>query len=161
MILISICWKESTEASRSPRRCLSCGKRGAISRRSHDLLALTARADPVLAELWGNEKDAAYESLGHEAQTCESSLWLETKGRAIMSTAEMLQSVQYVVYPDGRPAAVQMSMDIWNTLLAWLEDVEDRALGKAVLPKLRQGPQRSGALRWEDVKGDWNATQTG
>lgn len=124
-------------------------------------LTLTARADPVLAELWGNEKDAAYESLGHEAQTCESSLWLETKGRAIMSAVEMLQSVQYVVYPDGRPAAVQMSMDTWNALLAWLEDVEDRALVKAVLPKLRQGPQRSGALRWEDVKGDWNATQTG
>ncbi|OIO93053.1 MAG: hypothetical protein AUK03_08845 [Anaerolineae bacterium CG2_30_64_16] len=27
------------------------------------LLALTARADPVLAELWANEKDAAYDRL--------------------------------------------------------------------------------------------------
>ncbi|MBM4460968.1 MAG: hypothetical protein FJ011_24930 [Chloroflexi bacterium] len=27
------------------------------------LLALTARADPVLAELWDNEKDAAYDRL--------------------------------------------------------------------------------------------------
>ena len=28
-----------------------------------NLLALTARADPVLAELWTNEKDAAYDRL--------------------------------------------------------------------------------------------------
>ena len=27
------------------------------------LLALTARSDPVLAELWDNEKDAAYDAL--------------------------------------------------------------------------------------------------
>ena len=30
---------------------------------SRSLLALTARADPVLAELWTNEKDAAYDRL--------------------------------------------------------------------------------------------------
>jgi hypothetical protein len=123
-------------------------------------MTLTARADPVLAELWANKKDAAYDSLDHEEQNSGSSSWLEIKGCA-MSTAEILQSVQYVIYPDGRPAAVQMSMDTWRTLLAWLEDVEDRALVKAVLPKLRQGPQQSGALRWEDVNGDWDATQTG
>jgi len=28
-----------------------------------NLLALTARADPVLAELWANERDAAYDRL--------------------------------------------------------------------------------------------------
>lgn len=27
------------------------------------MLALTANADPVLAELWGNERDAAYDNL--------------------------------------------------------------------------------------------------
>jgi hypothetical protein len=76
-----------------------------------------------------------------------------------MSTAELLQSVQYVVYPDGRPAAVQMSMDAWNNLLDWMEDIEDRTLVKAILPKLRQGPQRSGALRWNDIKNEWEGTQ--
>lgn len=30
---------------------------------SADLLALTGRADPVLAELWDNPKDAAYDEL--------------------------------------------------------------------------------------------------
>lgn len=64
-----------------------------------------------------------------------------------MSTAEMLASVQYVISPDGRPAAVQLSMETWQALLDWLEDVEDRAAVKAVLPRLRQGPQSAGALR--------------
>jgi len=76
-----------------------------------------------------------------------------------MSTAELLQSVQYVVYPDGRPAAVQMSIGAWHTLLGWMEDIEDRALVKAMLPKLRQGPQRTGALRWDDVRDDWDTAQ--
>ena len=31
--------------------------------RQKGLLALTAQADPVLAELWDNEKDAAYDRL--------------------------------------------------------------------------------------------------
>ena len=30
---------------------------------TEDLLSLTAEADPVLAELWDNEKDAAYDQL--------------------------------------------------------------------------------------------------
>ena len=35
---------------------------GDFGERDH-LLALTAQADPVLAELWDNEKDAAYDRL--------------------------------------------------------------------------------------------------
>ncbi len=34
-----------------------------LSTEGSNLLALTARADPVLAELWANEKDAAYDRL--------------------------------------------------------------------------------------------------
>ncbi len=30
---------------------------------AEEFLALTAQADPVLAELWDNEKDAAYDRL--------------------------------------------------------------------------------------------------
>jgi len=76
-----------------------------------------------------------------------------------MGTFELLQSVQFVVYPDGRPAAVQMSMDAWNILLDWMEDVEDRTFVKANLAKLRQGPRQAGALRWDDVRDDWDTTQ--
>jgi hypothetical protein len=35
----------------------------ASSSEGSSLLALTARADPVLAELWANEKDAAHDRL--------------------------------------------------------------------------------------------------
>lgn len=76
-----------------------------------------------------------------------------------MSTAEMLASVQYVISPDGRPAAVQLSMETWQALLDWLEDVEDRAAVKAVLPRLRQGPHSAGAQRWEEVEGEWDGSE--
>lgn len=75
-----------------------------------------------------------------------------------MSTIEMLESVQFVVTPDGRPAAVQMSMEVWNGFLDWLEDIEDRATVRALLPRLREGPRRSGALHWDDIEGEWDAS---
>ena len=34
-----------------------------LGKDAEGLLALTARADPVLAALWDNEKDAAYDRL--------------------------------------------------------------------------------------------------
>lgn len=36
---------------------------GEEAKESEGLLTLTARADPVLAEVWDNEKDAAYDRL--------------------------------------------------------------------------------------------------
>jgi len=75
-----------------------------------------------------------------------------------MSTIEMLESVQFVVTPDGRPAAIQMSMEAWKDLLDWLEDVEDRATVKALLPRLREGPYSGGALRWDDIESEWDAS---
>jgi len=36
---------------------------GEETRESEGLLTLTAKADPVLAEIWDNEKDAAYDCL--------------------------------------------------------------------------------------------------
>ncbi|HSM56743.1 MAG TPA: hypothetical protein VK879_11370 [Candidatus Sulfomarinibacteraceae bacterium] len=50
-------------------------------------------------------------------------------------------------------------METWRALLEWLEDAEDRATVKAALPKLRQGPQRAGALRWEDVESEWDGSE--
>lgn len=50
-------------------------------------------------------------------------------------------------------------METWKALLEWLEDAEDRATVKAALPKLRQGAQRAGALRWEDVESEWDGSE--
>lgn len=67
----------------------------------------------------------------------------------------MLESVQFVVTADGRPTVVQMNMGAWKDLLDWLEDVEDRATARALLPRLREGPCRGGALRWDDIENEW------
>ena len=74
-----------------------------------------------------------------------------------MSVAELLQAVQFVVKPDGRPAAVQMDMPTWEALLSWLEEVEDRQLVRNKLESLRRGPGAGGALRWVDARPDWEA----
>lgn len=70
---------------------------------------------------------------------------------------KLFESLQSVVTSDGQPAAVQMSIEAWRRLLDWLEAVEDRAAVKDPLPRLREGPQRSGALRWNDIESEWNA----
>ena len=44
------------DLDRVPRPCEGTGNAGA-------LLALTAATDPVLAEIWDNEKDAAYDRI--------------------------------------------------------------------------------------------------
>jgi hypothetical protein len=68
---------------------------------------------------------------------------------------EALKSVRFVVGQDGRPAAVQMDMETWETLLDYLEDTEDRATVKGMVAQLRAGPQATNALRWSDVQAEW------
>ncbi len=72
-----------------------------------------------------------------------------------MSALTIFESVQFVVDKDGHPTAVQMGIETWNSLLDWLEDNEDRALVKAAIPKLRNGPQNTNALRWQEVRDEW------
>jgi hypothetical protein len=72
---------------------------------------------------------------------------------------ETLQTVQFVVDQEGRPSAVQMGIEAWEALLDWLEDIEDRALVRTLIPRLRQGPQQAGALRWEQVRTEWDAPE--
>ena len=78
-----------------------------------------------------------------------------------MSELDILQSVQFVVDQKGQPAAVQLGIDAWRSLLGWIEDLEDRALIKEKLPRLRMGPEEAGALRWEDVEATWDTDEPG
>jgi predicted DNA-binding protein len=78
-----------------------------------------------------------------------------------MNGLEVLKTVQFVVDREGRPAAVQIDIAAWESLLDWLEDLEDRALVKEALPNLRQGPEKVGALGWEEVRFEWNAPDPG
>lgn len=76
-----------------------------------------------------------------------------------MINLETWKAVQFVVRQDGQPSAVQIDIATWESLLDWLEDTEDRALVKQVLPKLRGQPAHTGALRWDDVKSEWDDLQ--
>jgi hypothetical protein len=68
-----------------------------------------------------------------------------------MSKPAALKSLRYVVDPQGPPAAVQLNIEDWDALLRWIEDLEDRSLVRDLLPRLRQGPAKAGALDWEEV----------
>ena len=76
-----------------------------------------------------------------------------------MQGLDMLNSVQFVVDREGHRSAVQMSVDDWDMLLNYLEDLEDKALIKDALPRLVQGPEKAGALAWEDVRIEWEDDQ--
>ncbi len=73
----------------------------------------------------------------------------------------MLKSIQFVIGQDGRPTAVQIGIDAWNSLLDWLENNEDRALVKASIPQLRNGPTKIKVMHWKDIRDEWNDPKTG
>lgn len=77
-----------------------------------------------------------------------------------MINLKTLKSVQFVVGQDGQPSAVQLGIETWESLLDWLEDTEDRARVKQILPKLRSHPAKAGAVRWDEVKSEWDDSPT-
>jgi hypothetical protein len=72
-----------------------------------------------------------------------------------VTVAEALASVEFIVDRDGKPRAAVLEIAAWEALIDWLEKMEDRAIVRAALPRLRMGPEKAGALRWEDVEAEW------
>lgn len=72
-----------------------------------------------------------------------------------MTTDEALAGVQFTVNQEGNVTGVFLPVTVWQALIEVLEDAEDLASARAMLPKLRQGPEVSGALRWEDIREEW------
>lgn len=68
-----------------------------------------------------------------------------------MSGIDMLRSVQFVADQKSRPAAVQIDIKTWESLLDWLEDLDDRAFVKELLSHLHKGPGKVTALDWDEV----------
>jgi len=66
-----------------------------------------------------------------------------------------LKTVRYVIDQRGRKSAVQVDIKTWQALLAYLEDLEDRALVHDKLTQLLKGPQSSGALSWQEIREEW------
>ena len=68
---------------------------------------------------------------------------------------EILTSARYLIDAKGGKTDVVLSLPIWKNLIALLEELEDRQIVKEWLLKLQAGPHSSGALRWEEVKAEW------
>ena len=72
-----------------------------------------------------------------------------------MSGLDVLQSVQYVTVKGKRLAV--LSVEDWETLLEWLETVEDLQIAKRAFAALRESQdnrEQAGWLKWDDVKGE-------
>ncbi len=69
--------------------------------------------------------------------------------------AEALSSVRYLVDASGDKTDVVLSLPVWEKILGWLEDVDDRIVVQEWLPRLQAGPAASGAVRWDDVSAEW------
>jgi len=70
-----------------------------------------------------------------------------------MTGLEALQAVQYVTVGQQRFAVIDMKD--WESLIEWLETLEDVQIAKEALAELSAAGndrQRAGWLRWDDVK---------
>ena len=68
---------------------------------------------------------------------------------------DVLKNVRFVVDASGKESAVQVSIKDWKAILDYLEEVEDRSAIKGKIARLQKGPEKSGALAWQDIKGQW------
>lgn len=68
---------------------------------------------------------------------------------------EAIQSVRFVTVKGKR--LVVLNADDWETLIAWLEEMEDLQIARSVLAKLKDSGNnydRAGWLKWDDVEAD-------
>ena len=68
---------------------------------------------------------------------------------------KVLYSARYLVNNEGSKTDVVVSLADWNKLLTLLEELDDQKIVQEWLPKLKAGPVSSGALRWENVREEW------
>ena len=76
-------------------------------------------------------------------------------GACTVTATELTRDVQFTVDQAGHVTAVVLTPAVWQQILAALEDSEDRQLAAGLQSRLAAGPLKSGALRFEDVTGDW------
>jgi len=72
-----------------------------------------------------------------------------------MTGLEALQSVQYVTVKGKRFAL--LSLDDWEALIEWLEDVEDAQIAREALTQLDAAgsdPEQAQWLKWDDIRDD-------
>jgi hypothetical protein len=78
---------------------------------------------------------------------------VENRREGIMSGLDALQSVQFVS-KKGKRLAV-LSADDWESLIEWLETLEDGSIAKDAFAQLKAAKgnrKRAGWLEWDKVK---------
>ncbi len=69
---------------------------------------------------------------------------------------EAIASARYMINAEGNKTDIILPLPVWEKLLAWLEDQDDRALVREMLPHLNMGPEKAGALSWDQVADQWD-----
>jgi hypothetical protein len=72
-----------------------------------------------------------------------------------MTDQKPLFNIRYVVDSQGKPSAVQLDLAVWDGLIAYLENLEDRSVVREKLSRLLAGPEKSGAVAWDEVRQAW------
>jgi hypothetical protein len=72
-----------------------------------------------------------------------------------MTVAELTSGVQFTVDRSGQITAVVLTPELWQRIVDALADAEDRALVQSLKEHLKAGPLAAGALRWEEVREEW------
>src|SRR4051812_17280560 len=79
---------------------------------------------------------------------------------SVTPVMKALSSARYVINAEANKTDIVLPLPIWEKLLEWLEDQEDRALVREMLPRLKMGPEKAGALSWDEVADEWNDEAT-
>lgn len=78
-----------------------------------------------------------------------------TTGEDSITGLDALQSVQFVTVQDTQLAIV--GLDEWETMIEWLETLEDVQLTRKALDELKAAGgerERAGWLKWDEIKDD-------
>ena len=78
-----------------------------------------------------------------------------------MTGPEILRTAQVLRDKSGKPEAIQLTLEAWKSLLEWVEDLEDRAVVKDAVERLKRSPAQGGALDWDRVAGQWEEKTPG
>lgn len=68
-----------------------------------------------------------------------------------MTVTDILVSMKFVVDHEGKPTAAVLDMDVWESFLSMLEDIEDAEL---IRERTRNWRTKEGWTRWEDFEAE-------
>jgi hypothetical protein len=66
-----------------------------------------------------------------------------------VNISDIMQSAQFIVGGNGRPTAVVLNMEMWETVLSMMEDIEDTEL---VRERMKNWESKEGWTSWEDFE---------